>query len=108
MSDNVKYEVSLRVSAGNEEAVTEFAKNHLRALGWNVSAPHNRWEKLGDFMRRIGITNYDSLHRSIDLFRERGGTIIVDRTETGRTTGLLSNRDFDKFAVRNKNGVTNP
>ncbi len=104
MSNNVKYELTLKVSAGSEEALTEFAKNHLRSLGWNVSAPHVQWEKLGDFMKRIGIANYDSLHRSIELFRERGGTLVVDRTVTGRTTGLLSNRDFDKFAVRNKNG----
>jgi len=101
MSNGVRYSLNLQISAGTEEALTEFAREHLISQGYHVAAPNDKWEKLGEFMIRVGMANYESVHRSIDLFRQRGGTIVVDRTRTGRVMGIMSNVEFDKFVKRN-------
>ena len=98
---NVKYELNLKISAGTEEAVEEFSIDFLRSRGFSISPPNVKWEKLCEFMARVGIARHATVKHSIELFRERGGTVVLDKTVTGRIMGVMSNAAFDSFVTRN-------
>lgn len=85
-----------------EQIQTASAIAHLKERGYNVAAPYSKPERAGDFMRRVGITNWESLHRDIALWQDGGSTLVVRYYPGGRIREIESNSAFDKFVVRFK------
>lgn len=102
MSDKVQFEQSFKVTAPTEQVATAWAEQHLRARGYSIFPPGEKWEALGNFMQRIGISNYSSITRSIKYWIARGENLPIRRTASGRVIELLSNPAFDEFCQRNK------
>ena len=102
MSDRVNFKVTLDVTAASEDAVTEFAIGHLRGRGYTVSAPHAKWEPLGEFMRRLGLSRHEAVHRYIHSWEARGHSIPVRLGPTKSLRELCSNPEFDAFCEGKK------
>ena len=102
MNDPVQFKATIDVTAESDDAMTAFAIDHLKERGYHVAAPRSNPERPTDFMRRIGIRNWDSLHRDIALWQSGGGALVVRYYPGGRIREIQSNAEFDKFVVRFK------
>jgi hypothetical protein len=71
-----------------------------------VTAPNEKWESIGAFMRRVGLRNDKSLAAAMDTRLGRGKTLPTRRSEKGQLIEICSNANFDAFAVRNKAKTT--
>lgn len=92
--------VTLDVTCDSETVVEKWATDFLVGRGFNVSAPHGKWERIGDFKNRLGIC-YETLTRKLKDLPHRPN-VVVQRGGSGRLLAILSNPDFDAFCVANK------
>jgi hypothetical protein len=60
MSGPVHFKVTLEVTAKSQDVLTQFCADHLKTIGYNVSPSHSNWERLKDFMRRLGLERHES------------------------------------------------
>lgn len=97
MSDPVQFRATLDVTAASEDVVTGFAIDHLRERGYSVTAPNEKWETLGEFMRRNQISRHEAVHRYIAAWETRGHKIPVRLSPTKCLRELCSNPEFDAF-----------
>lgn len=99
------YRVTLDVSADNEDVVEPWAIKFLQDRGFNVVAPNTKWESVGAFKDRLGIS-YMTVSRKVRPLPERPNVVIQrSRTATDklpRIIAILSNPDFDAYCVNGK------
>jgi hypothetical protein len=102
MSDPVHFKLTLDVTAKSQDVLTQFCSDHLRSIGWHVAPAHSKWESVKGFMTRLGIERHASVHRDIKLWKSRGFTVEINKSQTGYLREILSNADFDEFCLRHK------
>lgn len=108
MSAGVAFKMTLDVTAKSEQAVTEFAIEHLRGRGYYVAKPDEPWEKNGAFCKRVGLYPH-RIREAIERYKLRGGPPIqVDaRGQSGRIVFIQSNPNFDNFCRSIVRGARN-
>jgi uncharacterized protein with von Willebrand factor type A (vWA) domain len=93
---------TLTLEAATQDEINARMAAHLRDQGYHVAEPHDTWETLTRFMRRIGLHKSESFHESLRAWEERGNKIFRRAGPSGRLIELLSNPAFDAFCRRNK------
>jgi hypothetical protein len=100
-----EFRVTLDISADNEEVVEPWAVKFLTDRGFNVTAPHSKWESLTAFCRRVGV-HTSTVDRKLRPWDGRPNVSIQRSTKVGtkkpRILAILSNPDFDAYCVANK------
>jgi hypothetical protein len=89
------------VGQPHEDALTAFAIRHLTERGYNVADPNEKWETVGQLLKRLDIC-YETFNRA--LKREGRPNVLLRRsagaqskTGTGQIRGVCSNAAFDAF-----------
>lgn len=92
--------VTLDVTSDCEEALEKYCVDFLKGRGFNIAAPNAKWETVGDFKKRLGIS-YMTVGRKIKPWPGRP-SVLLQRGKQNRIVALLSNPDFDAYCVANK------
>lgn len=91
---------TLDVTAQSEEVLEKWAADYLKERGFNVVAPHGKWESVGDFKKRLKIS-YSTISRKVKETLNRPA-VTIQRGSQNRIVAILSNPDFDAYCVANK------
>lgn len=100
MKDAPPFKVTLDVSGDSEVIVEKWARDFLVGRGFNVTEPHGKWESVGDFKKRLGIS-YMTVSRKVKETLNRPA-VTIQRGSQNRIIAILSNPDFDAYCVANK------
>lgn len=93
------FRVTLDVTADNEDVVEPWAIKFLVDRGFNVVAPNAKWESVGDFKKRLGIS-YMTISRKVRPTPGRPN-VVIQRGKS-HIIAILSNPDFDAYCVNGK------
>lgn len=91
---------TLDVTAQCDTQLEGFCVRFLKERGFNVTAPHAKWETVGDFKTRLGIS-YMTVSRKTKDTPNRPN-VELQRGSQKRIVAILSNPDFDAYCVANK------
>lgn len=94
------FTATLNITAKSENALTEYALQHLKERGYHVTRPKENWESVRDFLKRVKMNRHEKLSRKLKKWEERGYKIPVRRGKSGRAIELLSNPKFEEFLTQ--------
>lgn len=97
MSDRVSF--TLQIEAPDETALEKWAIAHLEERGFSVARPHENWETVRAFCKRLRITYMTFARNKI---RPGAPNVVTRNGHTGRVIEILSNPAFDAFITANK------
>lgn len=96
-----EFRVTLNVSADNEDVVEPWAIKFLEGRGFNVVAPNAKWESVGEFKKRLGIS-YGTVAAKCKTKANRPNVQIQRGSLNKQIVAILSNPDFDAYCVNGK------
>ena len=105
MMNQVRYKATFELETTSEAAATEFAIGHLKERGYSVTAPNAKWETVGEFNKRLGISK-QGVRRAL---KRAGCPHVIIQLSDGkgpggkRITGICSNSEFEAFLLKRKN-----
>lgn len=93
--------VTLDVTSDSESVLEGYCVRFLKERGWNVTAPHEKWETVKDFIARLGIC-HQTLSRKLRPDERRPNVVVQRSQKSKRILAILSNADFDAWCVEGK------
>lgn len=98
------FRVILDVCADNEDVVEPWAIQFLEGRGFNVVAPNAKWESVGEFKKRLGIS-YGTVANKVRPRAERPTVLVQHGPLNKQIVAILSNPDFDAYCVNGRQFV---
>lgn len=93
--------VTLDVTSQSEEVLEKYCVTFLTERGFNVTRPHTKWESVGDFKDRLGIS-YGTVAKKVRDTPRRPNVVIQRGEKSKQIVAILSNPAFDAYCVANK------
>lgn len=97
--------ITLDVTCPSEEILEQYCVDFLTGRGFNVARPNEKWETVGQFKDRLGIS-WMTVTRKVKAQPGRPNVLLQyssdKKSKRKRILAILSNPDFDAFCVQNK------